>query len=199
VAEPSIDRLPSNARPDRILPYVERFAREITPAVQTPDLFFVEPLEPSHYKPIVGLDPFALVESHIQVSGGSRLNGWAIWERPSLYLEAEFTAVWLSPEQLPAYLPTPGHRATRMLFLPDPHRKTNGDYVDNKRRSLTKDKRVNEYLRLSAERIALLRKAGLRTSDQVIAKTDEMRRIENDIRQLLRQINERYGSWGPGV
>jgi len=184
--------------PARILPYVERFAREIVPATQSADLLFIEPLAPHEYEARIGQDAFALVESHTKAAGGSSHQGWAIWERPSLYLEAEFTAIWMLPGQSPAYLPIPGHPAPRMLFLPDPQRKADGDYVDNKRRSLTKDKRVNEYLELSARRIALLRKAGLRNSHQVIAKTDEMRRIENDIRQLLSRINEHFGSWGPG-
>jgi len=183
--------------PARILPYIERFAREILASRQAVEPFFVEPLATRDYAAIIGQDAFALLRAHIDAAGGNSLNGWAIWERPALYLEAEFTAIWTRAGQSPAYLPIPGHPATRMLFLPDPHRRTDGQYVDNKRRALTSDKRVNDYLRLSAHRIAILRKAGLRSSDQVIAKTDEMRRIENDIRQLLSQINERYGSWGP--
>ncbi|MFK7967095.1 MAG: hypothetical protein AB8C46_24315 [Burkholderiaceae bacterium] len=182
--------------PTRLLPYIERFSREILNAAQAPEPFFVNPLPPSDYVARVGQDAFELVAAHVSVAGGNAVNGWAIWERPNLYLEAEFTAIWAPPGEPPVYLPIPGHPAPRMLFLPDPQRKANGDYVDNKRRSLTKDKRVNDYLRLSEHRVAMLRKAGLRNSHQVISKTDEMRRIEHDIRDLLSKINDKYGSWG---
>lgn len=41
---------------------------------------------------------FAIVPKQVVAQGGSQLTGWAIWEVPGLYIEAEFHAVWQRPD-----------------------------------------------------------------------------------------------------
>ena len=40
---------------------------------------------------------FPLVDEYISNHGGERILGWAIWELPGLFIEAEFHAVWKAP------------------------------------------------------------------------------------------------------
>ena len=35
-----------------------------------------------------------IVQQHVAKAGGAAVNGWAIWEWPTIVLEAEFHVVW---------------------------------------------------------------------------------------------------------
>lgn len=62
---------------------------------------------------------FENVERKVQRIGGSIAYGWAIWNRPSLYFEAEHHAVWCNKSgKLIDVSPQMGDRRS-MLFLPD--------------------------------------------------------------------------------
>lgn len=178
--------------PAKILPYVERFAREIISNQHLMSLQYLHPA--AHDSPPEKSSIDAATRLREQF-GGQVIGGWAIWERPKVYFEAEFIAVWQNPDGERFYIRRPGTSGQQLLFLPDQRQPLDGRFIDNHRRALTNDKQVAQYLKLSADRVTLLKKAGLKTANQVIAKTDPMRRIELDIRRLLATINERYGGW----
>jgi hypothetical protein len=66
------------------------------------------------------LDCFKAVGSKVGREGGRIQFGWAIWEWPRVYLEAEHHAVYETPAGPPWVDVTPGAAGTwRRLFLPD--------------------------------------------------------------------------------
>jgi hypothetical protein len=74
---------------------------------------------------------FQNVASKIERHGGTRTVGWRIWERPGLYIEAEFHAIWQPPEGEPIDI-TPLHDGeASILFLPDKTRLYKGRQRDN--------------------------------------------------------------------
>jgi len=99
---------------------------------------------------------FENVQRHIDAFGGSIVNGWAIWENPQLFIEAEFHAVWKTPVgALTDVNPRePWYR--EILFLPDPEKVYPGNTVNNIRRALLDHPAVHEHLE-RAERLFRIR------------------------------------------
>jgi len=91
---------------------------------------------------------FQNVEQMIKLNHGQMIYGWQIWERLHLFLEAEFHAIWLSPngefiDITPKDIPT-----KQILFLRDPSKIYEGTQTDNIRFPLTNDPLLTEYFRL---------------------------------------------------
>ena len=94
---------------------------------------------------------FDIVDVCIAVSGGRKIIGWAIWEWPSIFIEAELHCVWLSPDG-EFFDPTPrAEDHQQILFLPDPYQPEPDEPVDNRRKSLSSDPICSAWI-LSAER-----------------------------------------------
>jgi hypothetical protein len=64
---------------------------------------------------------FYNVGAKVARSGGEILYGWAIWEWPNVFVEAEHHAVWNNGDELLDVTPPLGGEH-RVLFLPDPAR-----------------------------------------------------------------------------
>jgi hypothetical protein len=62
---------------------------------------------------------FNNVECKISSSGGHYQHGWRIFEFPDLYLDAEFHAVWVSPEEKYIDISPNEANVNTILFLPD--------------------------------------------------------------------------------
>lgn len=96
---------------------------------------------------------FPNVIERVRTHGGELVYGWAIWEWPEVFIEAEHHGVWRSPEGMliditPHEYPTDG-----VLFLPDPSATYDFDNFtrrDNVRRAVTTLPAVAEFLDLSA-------------------------------------------------
>jgi hypothetical protein len=69
---------------------------------------------------------FPIVEEKTRQAGGGSQFGWALWELPGLFVEAEFHAVWRPPRGELVDLASKAWPARRILFLPDPMRKYEG-------------------------------------------------------------------------
>jgi hypothetical protein len=87
-------------------------------------------------------DCFIVVEREVAERGGEVCFGWTIWEWPSVFIEADFHAVWRAPtgeliDITPKQLPI-----ERILFLPDIVRRYEGKQVKNVRRALSADSAV---------------------------------------------------------
>jgi len=100
------------------------------------------------------------VAEKIRRDGGSLRYGWQIWERKRLFIEAEFHAVWVSPEGTMLDITPKDIPTTRILFLPDPTRRFEGKRIDNIRRTLVDDPLLVEYLRLFTEHQQAVSKLG---------------------------------------
>jgi hypothetical protein len=91
---------------------------------------------------------FPNVTAKVEREGGAMLIGWSIWESPGLFVEAEFHAVWRSPEgALIDITPKPA-RSDNILFLPQPGATYAGRQMNNVRRALGVDSEVEAYLRM---------------------------------------------------
>jgi len=42
-------------------------------------------------------DCFPIVAEQVAAEGGQQVFGWALWELPGVFIEAEFHSVWQSP------------------------------------------------------------------------------------------------------
>lgn len=122
--------------PKLIKPDVVRFCRTIVPEA-VPVYVPVIPIPEGDVN-----NCFSNVEKNTAQNGGKQIIGWAVWERPSVLIEAEFHSIWLSPsgeliDITPKQMPMP-----RILFFTDPRREYKGVQVDNIRKPLKKDRDV---------------------------------------------------------
>ena len=88
---------------------------------------------------------FSLVDSAVQREGGSSLLGWALWELPGVFVEAEFHAVWASPTGELIDVAPKNRPVSRVLFLPGKDLVYSGRQVNNVRRTLSLDPCITEY------------------------------------------------------
>jgi hypothetical protein len=90
---------------------------------------------------------FPLVESHSKKFGGRPLVGWALWELPTLFVEAEFHSIWRKPDGSLVDI-TPKQRETqKIFFLHDLNLKYEGRQLDNVRRPIKHYPLLFEYLK----------------------------------------------------
>ena len=89
---------------------------------------------------------FPAVDRKVQECGGKVLYGWQLWEWPGVLLEAEFHAVWLSPEnELLDITPKP-FKVDKILFLPDPSMRYEGKQVNNIRVPLSDNPITRDFI-----------------------------------------------------
>ena len=92
-------------------------------------------------------DCFLNVQAHVEQHGGELVIGWALWEYPGVFAEAEFHAVWRDPSagSLVDLNPRPFPFSV-INFLPDPARRYEGRQVDNIRRPLNNNPLVKQFI-----------------------------------------------------
>ncbi|MBP2544856.1 YecA family protein [Acinetobacter guillouiae] len=91
---------------------------------------------------------FPMVDKYISIHGGERVLGWAIWELPDLFIEAEFHAVWKSPKgELIDLNPRP-RKTENILFLQDNSVRYNNFQINNFRLPLTNNPIVINFLNI---------------------------------------------------
>ena len=74
---------------------------------------------------------FLTVEKHVKDHGGTMILGWAIWELPEVYIEAEFHAVWRKTDGSFLDISPKDEPTKRVLFLPDANARYEGAQVNN--------------------------------------------------------------------
>jgi len=88
---------------------------------------------------------FPLVDERVAADGGERILGWQIWQG-QLLVEAEFHAVWKTPEgELIDITPKP-IPLERILFVADYKAKYEGRQVNNIRINITGNPIVDEFI-----------------------------------------------------
>ena len=89
---------------------------------------------------------FPAVDKKVRECGGKVLYGWQLWEWSDVLLEAEFHAVWLSPEnELVDVTLKPSH-LEKILFLPDPSMRYEGKQVNNIRVPLSNNPLTRDFI-----------------------------------------------------
>lgn len=147
-----------------------------TPVTLTPAIIeLCQQLSPAKQPVYIAITPtpssecgfcFQAVLAQIEETGGRMQTGWAIWEWPGVYIEAEHHAVYEPPSGPPWVDVTPSSTPAerRRLFLPD----DTATYKncakalrrDNERRPLTNDPHVREFCELAAERTRIMNTVG---------------------------------------
>lgn len=89
---------------------------------------------------------FPNVRTQIERGGGTMVIGWSIWESPGFFVEAEYHAVWRSPEGRLVDITPKAARSDRILFVPQPDAAYVGRQVNNVRRAVSADPEVEAYL-----------------------------------------------------
>ncbi|WP_458068503.1 zinc chelation protein SecC [Rhodanobacter sp. BL-MT-08] len=92
---------------------------------------------------------FPNVAAKIVRSGGHMLCGWQIWEWPHVLVEAEFHAVWVSPEGKLIDITPKLHGEDTILFLSDARRTYTGVVIDNVRLPARDDLLIRHFIRAS--------------------------------------------------
>jgi hypothetical protein len=95
------------------------------------------------------------VKRKVEQSGGKMQHGWTIWEWPQIMVEAEFHAIWISPDETAVDITPKDNNIQRILFLPDNSREydfaNDGARVSNVREPLSAHPLVAEFIAISQE------------------------------------------------
>lgn len=130
---------------DPSLPYVVTLCEELVPgaAPQVVEL-----------RPTPGAPPnecFPLVSARVREDRGALVCGWSIWEYPTLFVEAEFHAVWKKPDGSLLDITLKNHAFNHILFLIDPSREYGGRQVDNIRRAMRSDSAITGFIKAAED------------------------------------------------
>lgn len=188
-----------------------KFQRSVTPAELSTSLTALcEEIVPGatpfyiEVRPLSGApadECFSLVESQIATYGGDLVTGWTLWELPTLFVEAEFHAVWRLPagellDITPKKSPT-----QRILFLEDPSRRYEGRQINNVRRAASQDPSVVEYLTTLDAQFELLNRGERAHHHGEIhlegREAAEFDAIQKKLALLQLQLDSRLPSFGP--
>lgn len=141
--------------PDKVTSPVKRLRNRIAPNEQ---LQYVKVLIESDAEIN---ECFSNLERKIKRVGGGIQCGWAIWYLPGILMEAEFHAVWVSPQGELIDVSPHQIQCKEILFLPDSATVYSGRQIDNIRIPLNKDPRVKEYIGLHEELFKILNEGEL--------------------------------------
>jgi len=168
------------------------FEHPVTPAVLSASLLALcEEIVPCGSPTYVDVRPvpgapsnecFPIVEDRVRTHGGAMVLGWALREQPSLFIEAEFHAVWRSPSDGLLDIAPKKRPTQRILFLPDPARRYEGRQVNNVRKSLTKSPAVIGFLKTFDQEFELMNRGAREHQHGKIAlevdEAQELKRIQ---------------------
>ena len=175
--------------PERGAPHVLNFCQEIGPA--QPILVPIK-AEPD----CVPGECFENVRDKVKLAGGRIRYGWALWEWPLVFIEAEHHAVHEDATgRLCDITPAPeGDHLRSRLFLPDESAVQHpGIRRDNIRQALTRDAQIDEFLLLFAERgqitMRLLCNEGLRVR---VSDFPRLQLIEQRLLHLYTYLAPKY-------
>lgn len=130
--------------PKTLSPYVIDFCRGISSS----EPFFIE-VTPTAAD-VVNECP-SNVQSRIDLAGGEAVYGWKIWEWYGLMIEAEFHTIWCAPDGSLHDVTPNLIRFGRVLFLPDAKQRYGGQQINNIRKPLIQDARLNRFITIADE------------------------------------------------
>lgn len=177
--------------PKLIKPYVRRFCQRVEPGAADPAYIASRPLPNAPMR-----DCFVTVAQQVEHEGGDTVIGWAIWEWPKVLIEAEFHAVWRTPQGelvniTPYEVPIP-----RLLFLPSVRRRYEGRQVNNVREPLDRDPAIKRMIELYGLLFAELNRGELQYQHGEVAVRPEAARYQREIAAIQFLLHDRYGSLG---
>ena len=132
-------------------------------------------------------DCFINVANKISRDGGDVQYGWAIWYLPGVLMEAEFHAVWCSPEGVLIDISPRPIKFDKILFVPDPARVYEGQQVNNIRIPLKKDENVREFIQLHEKLFRIMNEGELAN------KHGEIEFPRETMEPIIRRLSELKG------
>jgi len=170
--------------PLKINNLVQKFCKEVV-SDTFPQLVKVEVWEKSE-----SLDCYNNVKKYCSEFGGEVVYGWMILIWPSVFIEAQFHAVWkdLSGNLLDI-TDNDGHY-DKILFLEDKNKIYERKQVNNIRKALRNTNLINEYIRLNNKEFEIKNEGELaeKTGDDFL---QEIKKDQNKYRILKEIINRK--------
>ena len=111
------------------------------------------------------------VPAYIEENGGSKANGWTIWEA-RYWLEAECHCNWADPAGTTIDITPKDDGESRILFLPDDSIQWDGHMIVPHRWPKVNDRYLKKWASLQGKRDAILRKY---RADEPFSRVDEQR------------------------
>lgn len=160
--------------------HVRAFCDEVAPG-QQPVSVSCEPLANQPMN-----ECFAVIPQHVLAAGGEQLLGWAIWEYPGIFIEAEFHAVWRDPSGRLLDLSPRPIAFDKITFLPDQNAEYCDRQVDNIRKPLIDDPSLTRFLYLAKKRFNIMNTGDLADQHGQIALPKKlMREYERVLKEML--------------
>jgi hypothetical protein len=151
------------------------FAAELSPKHQPQ---YVEVRREPYAKP---LNCFGAVGEKVRRDGGDQVNGWIIWEHPRAFLNAEFHAVWRSPNNDLICVAHHLDGEKRILFVPEPERAFLGRRVPNRYKALTYHRIVHDFIAMSNKLSDLMANTATPITAQLLSVGRELVRLQMQI------------------
>jgi len=123
---------------------------------------------------------FDLVKEQVSTNGGRQINGWTLWELPTLYCEAEFHCIWEDKNGLLTDVTPKSNKANKILFLPDTNLEYENMQKNNVRRKIKNIQVLDDWFETFYQEFLLLNKGERATQyGEIILKDDEASEMEN--------------------
>lgn len=165
--------------------HVQDFCRDVVPN-EKPIAVTCQPLSNMPLN-----ECFPILADHVDKNGGEKIIGWAIWERPGVFIEAEFHAIWRSPDGENIDIVPRLYPFEKITFLPDPKRKYTGCQIDNVRKALVKDNDVVRFLFLAKRRVEIMNTGDLAGQHGYIVLPKKLEREYNMVMKELTRLESR--------
>ncbi len=131
---------------------------------------------------------FSIVPEHVEANGGKQIFGWAIFELPRIWLEAEFHAVWERPDSKLIDLTPREIPMERILFIPDPKNQYEGVQVNSIIKPISGRKSVAKFIELSRSFHEALNEGDLAKVQRGLIHCPKAARLQREMDQLMGQI-----------
>jgi len=127
----------------------------------------------------------AAVYKKIEKDEGSIQLGWQIWHMPNIIIEAEFHAVWKSPDGTLKDITPKIEGVHKILFVPDSKTKYDGAQRNNIRLNISGNKLVDDFIQI-CDAIHKLKNKGERAYQKEVIFSGE----ESQIYEMLNNAKD---------
>lgn len=131
---------------------------------------------------------FPNVHRKIELDGGSIQHGWVIWERLGQFLEAEFHAVWKSPEGELVDITPKIDGETSVVFVAEDSLRWVGLYIPNRLFALTDSSLVETLQDLKNIQCQIIN-SRYRDGKWSVLKAQQLIRLQDSIQHTLTMLD----------
>jgi hypothetical protein len=143
---------------------------------------------------------FFNVQRKVQKEGGRIQYGWALWEWPAVFIEAEHHAIYEPPVGSPWRDITPClDNSKKRLFLPDDSAtydfENEGIRQDNHRLAISDDPLIEEFFKAAKKRSAFFNDLpGVGAISINASESRELEKIDRRLSRATDALGEKYGT-----